>query len=504
MPTYSGFTNIAGVAPSADPHIAALATGARWDTGALTFSFPAADALWADGYPPGIGTQPPDVGFTPLTPANQDQFRFAIGKWADLINMSITETADGTNVGDIRAAYYGPGNTYDGFAYFPSQSAWGGDVWFAPSMAGYKPGFEPGWPHPVQLMLHEIGHALGLKHPNEGDPQLPHDLMDVRYTVMLLNHYSFAPTTPMLLDVQAIQYMYGANHSTRAGNDTYQYDDARPYHETIWDGAGIDTLAYTGANAARIDLHEGHASAIGLEIRDEFTNTAIDGNVWIAFGVNIENAVGGSGNDVIVGNDGANRLDGGGGSNRLDGQGGTDTAVIHAARSGLAGYSLADGVLTLNTASDTQTLANIERVELSDAWYALDTQAPAAGTAGGAAWEAAALFRAAFGVLPGMADLSHWTAQADQSDGMGALGQRMIDFYAPGLSSAALVTDLYVQLLHAAPSQETVQGFVDQIGAGKPFASQGDLFAYAASLSLKTDAMAGFIGSIQQLDPSWF
>jgi hypothetical protein len=87
---------------------------------------------------------------------------------------------------------------------------------------------------------------------------------------------------------------------------------------------------------------------------------------------------------------------------------------------------------------------------------------------------------------------------------MAALGQRMIDFYAPGVSTAALVTDLYIQLVHAAPSAQTVQSFVDQVGPGRTFETQGDLFAAAANLSLNTSQMVGFTGTIQPLDPSFF
>jgi hypothetical protein len=49
-----------------------------------------------------------------------------------------------------------------------------------------------------------------------------------------------------------------------------------------------------------------------------------------------------------------------------------------------------------------------------------------------------------------------------------------------------------------------VQSYVDQIGAGKTFATQGDLLAYAANLSLNTDGIAAIVGSVQQLDPNAF
>jgi hypothetical protein len=187
------------------------------------------------------------------------------------------------------------------------------------------------------------------------------------------------------------------------------------------------------------------------------------------------------------------------GDDHLAGTSGLDTGIIAAPLSSVQAHSFADGVLTVTSSAGTDTLTGIERVQLTDAIFALDTQGP-----GGHTWEAAALFHAGFGTLPSVHELSMWTSQADRAPSMAALAQSLIDFYAPGVSTAALVTDLYVQLVHAAPSAETVQSFVDQVGPGRTFETQGDLLAFAANLSLNTDAMVGFTGSIQALDPAFF
>lgn len=208
--------------------------------------------------------------------------------------------------------------------------------------------------------------------------------------------------------------------------------------------------------------------------------------------------IGTNGDDHLVGTPGNDRMDGIRGNDTLDGGAGTDTAVIETSVGGVQSYSIGAGGTTVTTALGTDTLVNIERVQFSDAMFALDTNP------GGHVWEAAALFHAGFGVLPGMADLSHWTARADQSSGMGELAQEMIDAYAPGVSSQALVAWVYQQLTHEAPTADVVQGFADQVGAGRTFATQGDLLAYAANLSLNTDAVAGIVGTVQQLDPQAF
>ena len=205
------------------------------------------------------------------------------------------------------------------------------------------------------------------------------------------------------------------------------------------------------------------------------------------------------GNDSLSGGGGNDRLNGKGGNDTLDGGSGTDTAVLEIPLSGVLSYSMANGVLTATTTIGTITLANIERVQLADGLFAFDTTGP-----DGHVWQAAALFHAGFGSIPGMADLSRWTAQADRSVDMGDLAQAMVDHYAPGVSSTELVTYLYHQIAGANPSAEVVQSFVDQIGAGRTFATQGDLVAYAAMHTLNTQGMVGFTGSAQQLDTAAF
>ncbi len=87
---------------------------------------------------------------------------------------------------------------------------------------------------------------------------------------------------------------------------------------TLWDSSGNDTLDLLGfATNSRIDLHAGTSSDA-----DAMTN-----NIWIAYSCNIENAVGGAGNDVITGNDLNNILNGGTGNDILIGGAGADTIM---------------------------------------------------------------------------------------------------------------------------------------------------------------------------------
>ena len=142
--------------------------------------------------------------------------------------------------------------------------------------------------------------------------------------------FSFAfAVTPMQADIVAMQSLYGLSTTTRTGDTVYGYNsnaggvyDASQYPVvayTIVDSGGNDTLDFSGAySGQRINL-----------IPETFSNVAYGvGNLSIARGVVIENAIGGDANDVLIGNTADNRLDGGAGYDTMSGGGGNDTYVV--------------------------------------------------------------------------------------------------------------------------------------------------------------------------------
>lgn len=179
--------------------------------------------------------------------------------------------------------------------------------------------------------------------------------------------------TPMVHDIYAAQKMYGADMTTRTGNTTYGFNatedtagrDAFNFDLTpapvmaIWDAGGIDTLdASKYTTNQKIDLTPGSLSSIGgvtmadaPSLEQVNANRAEAGlpplsqesydlrmaqlaanpdagllvdNVGIAYGVTIENAVGGSGNDLIIGNSASNKIWGGAGNDVIAAGAGID------------------------------------------------------------------------------------------------------------------------------------------------------------------------------------
>ena len=262
-------------------------------------------------------------------------------------------------------------------------------------------------------IMHETGHAIGLKHAHEAGllggnvpgviedvltgvsgPIVAQDKESVEFSIMsykstvggnvgYTNETNGFPTTYMMLDIQALQYMYGANYVTNATDTTYSWDPnsgtmsingaaqlqpgANRVFLTIWDGGGNDTYDLSNyTTGASINLLPGEWTKTAdnqladLTRGNDRSSGLARGNVANALLYNgdtrslIENAIGGSGDDTIVGNDADNILSGNGGNDNLTGGIGNDTLNGDAGNDVMAG---GDGDDTLNggTGNDTMT-----------------------------------------------------------------------------------------------------------------------------------------------------
>ncbi len=316
------------------------------------------------GYGPSDGTgEPWQAGNTTLTPLQIQGIKASLDAWSEVANIRFTEVTDSESVsGDIRFSTL-PAAT-DSTTYQPEPTTRGGDVWFA---ASNDLNTSTKGTYGYTTFLRETGHALGLDHPNEGRvtadlsiDALPYSVMSKRGFIddaLDIKRDILYPTTPMLNDIAAIQYLYGVNENTRSDDTIYSWAPDQVIYETIWDGYGTDTIDWSNqTTAANINLTNGSWSHLGPERWDGQTNT--NKNLAIAYNAVIENANGGLGSDILTGNNVDNILNGGYGDDELYGGEGNDLLdfdnSLRAGNDAMFGGA-GDDIYVVNSLQDTVT-----------------------------------------------------------------------------------------------------------------------------------------------------
>ena len=281
--------------------------------------------------------------FVAFTAPQQSQTQQALARWSDVSGVVFKQVAAGQ--GDVNFAAYdltSVAGDAGGQGYFP----WGNWNYSTATSATIRFGadIQANGYGDVQMntavedgsglfayptLLHEIGHALGLKHPtepwtsyvvahNQWDPGV---VYDGNFSIMSPGGSGSTLTDITSSDIQAIQSLYGTSAQ-----------QAAQFSSLSWNTA-TTTLTAT--------LKNGGQSVRGVSASNTITGGTGDDTIY-AIGQGTNRIFGKAGADTLVGGSGVNYLDGGAGADTLNGWFSPNT---------FASYADAAGAITVNLAS---------------------------------------------------------------------------------------------------------------------------------------------------------
>jgi len=353
-------TFISGVTPQGT--IAAQSFWTWADNDPATYTSTSYEAKWGQTHAGTAGAL--TVAFSPdsnWTDTEKSAFQAAMDLWSAEANVKFTVIGS-VATADVQIARATDHSAEGGITYLDTGDigssqlghAISGSITIDTSVAGFGPigsAFPVAGGYPWQTIEHELGHVLGLGHAGAyndgtttGSPQLT-QYDNTAYSLMSYNeapHYSTAfawgnsggyprsPVTPMMLDIAALQRIYGApvggplsggqvfGFNSNIQTDIAQFFDftvnTRPI-VTLYDSGLNNTLDLSGfTSGSTIDLHQGAFSSVA----------GLTGNIGIAFGTRIDTLVGDGVSDRITGNDDGDVLMGAGGNDTITGGVGND------------------------------------------------------------------------------------------------------------------------------------------------------------------------------------
>lgn len=264
----------------------------------------------------------------PLTPLAQYTVEQEIARVESYTNLDLVWVEDyGESGANIRMGYHmfviGGGSTT------PYAGPYASDVFIGIGVGEhYREGF----------FNHELGHSLGFVDLAVWNEFTGQDYTVMSYVVSARQpdaEYGTTGVDYQYADIAGLQYLYGTDNESTAGNDTFTYDISsdEPFIKTIFDAGGTDTIQVTGTgDPVHIDLTPGSWSNIGEDAQYEWWDEASQevirasevGTLFIMPNTTIERAIGSDGDDTLTGNDADNVLRGNDGNDYSDGGNGND------------------------------------------------------------------------------------------------------------------------------------------------------------------------------------
>lgn len=333
----------------------ALLTGSYWSgievtsrPTLITYSFSTSAPVTDEAV---IGTSA-FATFQAFTAAQKTQTRAALAEWGNASGLTFIEVPAGASEITF-SAYDFTGSPYDGaggvgfypfgnwnFFSFPNYL----DGWSGAGNILLNRDFVTAGQFDYGLILHEIGHALGLKHPTEtwtSAANIVHDqVLAVDDPALTIMSQLGGPLVHLAaLDIAAIQNIYGLNS---ADLTNWSYDSL---NNILTQTAGISGATLRGTNIGDIlNGSSGNNVLTGL-----FGDDSIFGN---------------AGNDLMFGGSGNDSLNGGPGNDTMHGGIGNDKYTVNAVFDQIIEFA-GEGIDTA-TSSVTYTLpAEVENLKLS-------------------------------------------------------------------------------------------------------------------------------------------
>lgn len=362
---------VRSVSATGQSYIDGIMYSQAW-SGTITYSFPVLANTYGTtasygGYdlnPSAVGLEIPNAlsFFKSATTSLVDAARYALeGKLpSGVLAANYGFSIEGFTLANIVAST--PGTTtlrmglteftndsYGGVAGLPTTDYRAGDIWLNDDINLTARAGNKAWLN----VIHEIGHAMGLKHPTVAAfDGMEHTVMSYHSYVGATQTYGnetlgYAQTY-MRSDIAALQRLYGADFTTNQGNTVYKWNPgngatlvngvtainpgANRIFATIWDGNGNDTFDLTAyTTGVQVDLRPGFGSSFSSSQKADLGNGHLaSANIYNAYQYNgdarslIENASTGSGADSLIGNQVRNVLRGMAGNDTLQGLAGND------------------------------------------------------------------------------------------------------------------------------------------------------------------------------------